>query len=519
MDQQSRSDANPALGRRRFMTLGGGVLGGLGVTFATGPAALARTTGGPPEAAGPGGSQLLAGNLQAASMTDPVGIDVTPALGWKLAGELNRAPDGPTGAVQTAYQIQVASDATRLQSGRPDLWDSGKVRSARNYQIAYEGKPVPARTRACWRVRVWDGEGRASQWSEPAFWETGLLQPADWTAHWIGNGDWEQPHPLTAPLSSPQTARYVQLTVTDLGQPAAPLGSPDFLPQLQMAEFVLLNSAGADPTADLALNAAVTASESDTVPGQWAPQYLTDGKITSATAPYGYQSAVHPETDVSAQPITATFDLGQDATFDTAVLYQRWDAPSQWGVTPDYPRTFTIGVGDSAGGPFTTVASVHKDDKPYPPSSLHAAPAGLPLFAKRFSVARTPVARARLYVSCAGIHITTVNGRPATPNVLEPPVSNVLDEAEYATYDVTSLLRPGPNAVGMELGTGTWDIFNTPAAPSRYIKATAGFGPPRMIAQLEIDYADGSRQTVASDGSWLTGLGATTFSNWYGGED
>jgi alpha-L-rhamnosidase len=473
-------------------------------------------------------------------MADPIGIDFpAPTLSWQLldaarrgaaaataaaTGETAATPasgprpsGGPTHATQSAYQVQVATDEQLLRAGRPDLWDSGRVESAQNYQIAYGGRPISSRAQVCWRVRVWDGAGAPSDWSSPGTWELGLLSPSDWSASWIGNADWEAPQPLAVTLTSAQTARYVQLTVTDLGRPAAPLGDPAFAPQLQMAEFELYDSAA--PTVNVALGAAVTASESLTVAGQWAPEYLTDGKITSFDAPHGYQSTIHPDTDVSATPIVLTFDLGAARSFDSATVYQLWDSPSQWGVTPNYPRSFTIGVSASASGPFTVVGSVKKDDKPYPPSSMHNAPAGLPLFVRQFTVPNSSVRQARLYVSCAGIHIATVNGSPVTSNVLEPPVSNVLDEVQYATYDVTSLIRHGENAIGVELGGGTWDIFDTLADSSRYIKATAGFGPPRLIAQLELTYANGRKQVIATDGAWQTSLGPTTFSNWYGGED
>jgi len=52
--------------------------------------------------------------------------------------------------------------------------------------VDYGGPPSLTRTRYYWRVRVWDASGRASAWSPVAFWETGLLQPADWTARLIG---------------------------------------------------------------------------------------------------------------------------------------------------------------------------------------------------------------------------------------------------------------------------------------------------------------------------------------------
>ena len=40
-----------------------------------------------------------------------------------------------------------------------------------------------------------------------------------------------------------------------------------------------------------------------------------------------------------------------------------------------------------------------------------------------------------------------------------------------------------------------------------------------MIAQLEVTYADGSTQTIATDDTWRTELGPTTYSGWWAGED
>ncbi|WP_202231808.1 alpha-L-rhamnosidase [Actinacidiphila reveromycinica] len=500
--------------RRQFLVLGGGTLGALGLSATGLPSASAAPAKGTPAASS---RTVTPRGLRAAAMTDPVGIDVPrPTLSWELALPAGAAPVAEP-VRQKAYQIQVATSSQAFDHGRPDLWDSGRVTGADTFAIPYGGKPVPARTRAYWRVRVWDEHAGASAWSTPALWETGLLDAEDWTARWIGNSQWEQPYGITAPLTAPQTARYVQITVSDLGRPASALDDTvNWKPQLQISEITVLDSAR--PGVDLARGAAVTANDSLTVPGQWAPEYLTDGKLTSREAPYGYQSTVRGDTDISDDPVTLTLDLGASVSFDSVVVYQRWDAPSQWGMTPDYPRSLTVSVADDPAGPFTLAGTVKKDDKPYPPSSMHQAPAALPLFAKDFSV-EGAVDRARLYISAAGIHAASVNGRAATSAVLEPPNTNALVEIPYATYDVTDLLHTGANTVGVEIGNGIWDIFNTLDNPSRYIKATAAFGPPRLIAQLEIRYKGGRTQTVATDSSWLTTLGPTTFSNWYGGED
>jgi alpha-L-rhamnosidase len=106
---------------------------------------------------------------------NPLGIDAPqPRLGWQLVSEAR-------GVVQSAYQVQVATD-TRFSRV---LWDSGKVASDRSVHVPYAGPALGSSQRYHWRVRVWDGSGLASAWSAPAWWEMGLLSPADWKARWI----------------------------------------------------------------------------------------------------------------------------------------------------------------------------------------------------------------------------------------------------------------------------------------------------------------------------------------------
>ena len=109
---------------------------------------------------------------------DPLGIDArAPRLGWQLRADAR-------GVVQSAYQVQVAKDAAALLAGRA-LWDSGRVASAQSVHVPYGGPALESSRRYFWRVRAWDGAGRATAWSPPAWFETGLLEPADWKARWI----------------------------------------------------------------------------------------------------------------------------------------------------------------------------------------------------------------------------------------------------------------------------------------------------------------------------------------------
>src|SRR5690606_27319557 len=86
---------------------------------------------------------------------------------------------------QSAYRILVAHDPGDLVPGRADVWDSGRVESDRSVGVAYDGPALRPRTRYHWRVQIWDEHGRASGWSRPAWFETGMLGE-DWSAAWIG---------------------------------------------------------------------------------------------------------------------------------------------------------------------------------------------------------------------------------------------------------------------------------------------------------------------------------------------
>jgi len=125
-------------------------------------------------------AQVTVGGLRVEYLTNAIGIDVAqPRLSWRI--ESNRR-----NTVQAAYQLQVATSEATLVRGANLLWDSGKIASDASVFVSYGGPPAVSRTRYYWRVRVWDTGSSASPWSAPAFWETGLLQPADWTAQWIG---------------------------------------------------------------------------------------------------------------------------------------------------------------------------------------------------------------------------------------------------------------------------------------------------------------------------------------------
>ena len=121
---------------------------------------------------------LTVTNLRCEYKNNPVGMDVLhPRLSWELLS-------AERGTAQTTYQVRVAVSAAKLAKNEL-LWDSGKQASDASIHVAYEGPALQSGQRYYWQVQVSDNQGRTSAWSEPAYWEMGLLQASDWKASWI----------------------------------------------------------------------------------------------------------------------------------------------------------------------------------------------------------------------------------------------------------------------------------------------------------------------------------------------
>jgi len=127
-------------------------------------------------------------DLRCEYMSNPLGVDTTsPRFSWNI-----RHPE--RGQAQSAYQILVASSRKNLDAGIGDRWNSGKVMSDQSVNVVYGGKPLESGETCYWKVRVWDKDGHASQYSDVATFDMGLLRESDWKAEWIGAED------ISAPL-------------------------------------------------------------------------------------------------------------------------------------------------------------------------------------------------------------------------------------------------------------------------------------------------------------------------------
>ncbi|GAA3294099.1 family 78 glycoside hydrolase catalytic domain [Dactylosporangium vinaceum] len=408
--------------------------------------------------------------------TNPLGIDAAqPRFGWKLAGS----------AAPGAYQIQVSTSSANTA----DVWDSGRVASSSQVDVAYGGPALSSLRKYFWRVRAWDTQGRAGAWSATQSFETALRTPAtEWTGDFIGqpsvNADvagatwiwYPEGDPAT---EAPAATRYFRRTFTLAGAPAS-------------ATLVVTG----DDTADVWVNG-VQLSSSPRVTDSWKRAATIDlgGRLTAGTntiAIAGQNTTVSP-----AGMIAKLFLPGQTISTDTA-----WkafnSAPSGWNTT---------GFNDS-GWPAAKALATYGSG-PWGSNVVVSKPS--PLLRKGFTVSKA-VASARLLTTALGLHETRLNGAKVGGDVLAPGWTDYNKRVQYKEYDVTGQIRQGANALGAYVGNG-WYSGNVGFA------GTAIYGPqPWYSAQLLITFTDGTTQTVRTDSTWKVTTGPIRADDLYGGE-
>ncbi|TNF41122.1 MAG: alpha-L-rhamnosidase [Bacteroidetes bacterium] len=137
----------------------------------------------------------------------------------------------------------------------------------------------------------------------------------------------------------------------------------------------------------------------------------------------------------------------------------------------------------------------------------------VPMFRKEFSVAEK-IEKATIKISGLGHYELQLNGEKVGESFLAPGWTNYDKRIFYNTYDITSQLKNGTNAIGVLVGNGFYNINR-----ERYRKVVIAYGYPKLIFNLTIQYKDGSVEHIVSDENCRVLPSPITFSSIYGGED
>jgi len=126
---------------------------------------------------------------------------------------------------------------------------------------------------------------------------------------------------------------------------------------------------------------------------------------------------------------------------------------------------------------------------------------GMPLFRKEFTtLAGKKVASARLYATALGVYEAYIDGKKAGDEVLAPGASSYSKLLKYQCYDVTDSITEGTHTLGAAVGNG-WYASHLGWGNNSAETWGSELG---LMAQLEITYTDGTRQSVVTDDSWTS---------------
>ncbi|WP_202387689.1 family 78 glycoside hydrolase catalytic domain [Nocardioides flavescens] len=412
---------------------------------------------------------------------EPLGIGgADPTFGWQLESARR-------GVTQQAYEVRVGTSA-----GAADVWSSGKVTSPAQTDVVYDGPALTSATRYTWQVRVWDDQGTASEWSTPAHFETGLLTPADWgSAAWIGNpaasyADWtDYTADVTFHLNNGAFGTYLrakdlnnalmwQLNVGDrstsvpLLRPHAKVnGGYSLLGEVDLRPFGFTRAgllAGSHTFSFKVTGTSIeTRLDGVLVDTRNAPSVPSSGRVGIRT--YGSESV-----DLSAVKVVAA---------GGSVLAQ-----------PDLSGANPFGGGTPGGGVVRFAGTID--------ALMNGPESNAPLLRTTFTTAPgKTIASARAYASAHGVYQLQLNGQKVGDQFLAPGYTEYDKRIQAQTYDITSQVVAGQNALGGALGDGWW-------AGKIGLAGKGGYGTElALVARVAIRYTDGTVQWVDTDpSSW-----------------
>ncbi|MBS1512869.1 MAG: glycoside hydrolase family 78 protein [Bacteroidetes bacterium] len=134
---------------------------------------------------------------------------------------------------------------------------------------------------------------------------------------------------------------------------------------------------------------------------------------------------------------------------------------------------------------------------------------------KEFETGKT-VHRAMVYISGLGRYELYLNGNKIGDQVLAPNATDYRKSVFYNSFDVTDELKKGNNAIGVVLGNGRFFTMRQNYKTQKHNT----FGYPKLLLQLELEYADGSKKIITSDSTWKLNVdGPIRTNNEYDGEE
>lgn len=482
----------------------------------------------------------------------PIGLDEKkPAFSWLLTAE-----EGEQNLMQSACRIVV-------RTGEDTVWDSGKMETSVSTGIGYEGEALQPCTKYEVKAEVWDNHGGKAE-AESSF-ETGLMDSlyAAWEgAEWIG-----APHAtVCAENRGVFTIESEFRMEGGKGEAGIVFGANDFRLNdhtknelgMEGENYIRYAVCLEDGDARLEIYRVGYAPE-DTVEKPFAVTKLVNWKektqeiLTPENADAFHKLTVEVDGNVAYAYVDGILvdAIEEHGFFGTKVSGRQLNPRGNNDVLP-YPRLNEIGfyAGKGTTGYFKnlTVRNVRKpsaeivretpegrldgeksifaDQIPVEngyfkveDSQITADPShhSIPMLRSCISCQKEKkLASARLYITARGIYDCRINGQEITEDLLRPGLTQYDHRMNYQTYDITGLMKPGRNGIGVTLASGWWS-----EAQTFVVKNFNYFGEKEsLLAKVVMKYEDGSREVFGTNTEdWkYFGEGPYLFSSYFAGE-
>ncbi len=439
--------------------------------------------------------QLQLNSLRCEYRVDPMGIDViAPRLSWTLKSDYR-------GQKQTAYQVLVASSQKQLNANQGSLWDSGKVQSNETIAVKYAGSALMSNMDCFWKVKVWDKDDNASQWSETAKWSMGLLNPSDWKAQWIG---YDPPETENRIPGDVQRAHWVWADANANNGTA--VGDRYFRRVFEIPSNWQLEEAVCYITVDDAFELFVNGQTVKKARNHGILQKVEiKSNLQAGTNVFAVRGTNEGSSDNPAGLLVAATIQSKAGEILEILSDGEWKSNVQevtgWKSVgfddSDWSNAFQFGVYGSSpfGGP----------------KLRHLPP--VRYLRHDYSVQSKPIKKASLYATALGNYELYVNNQRISQDYFSPGWMDYTKRIHYRTYDITKVLKSGNNAIGAMLGDGWY------AGYVGYARERNHYGQYlRLLCQVNVEYEDGTTQVIASGPSWKASLGPILYGDFLQGE-
>lgn len=418
--------------------------------------------------------------LRTENMPSPVGIDETnPYFCWQMSSQRR-------GASQKAYRLTV-----REENGG-QVFDTGVVESSASLNIRYSGLPLKPCTGYEWKVSVLDETGTWTD-SSPARFETGLMDSGWDGAQWIGssrpglsryraffNIDFDVTvrrgsSKAVFAYSVKDSDNFISVTFDVSGMPKL---SVDYCVEGELRH-----------QADIGLEGIVSPED------KHASHHV---RLRVSTPGYHLKSRLIPEVD--GRELLPQLEITPYPGGEYITDWARMHSIGFRQPAGERARFENITISESNWGSILYEDLQKRHDVKGDGSLVAWEPYGLvsaPMLRRGLRLDK-PVSEARLYVTARGIYECRINGERVGEDWFNPSWTDYRYRILYSTYDVTHMLHGGANAICIILGSGWFSDLNI--FTSAYVDP---YGICQSaLAKLVIQYADGTSETIVSDGSW-----------------